>query len=121
MAKHIQSLTNKIDAVEELILGLLDNSRIRQLADCQLSDWTTRGLDISCHVDWSTRGLDNLRTGQVADWTTHGCHRRLCVLKAKFHYASWFGASSELAPNMFRASSELASEWNLAANLLSSC
>ena len=33
---------------------LLDNSRIRQLADCQLADWTTRGLDIS-------------RTGQFAD------------------------------------------------------
>ena len=29
--------------------------------------------------------------------------------KAKFHYASWFGASSELAPNMFEASSEPAS------------
>ena len=33
---------------------LLDNSRIRQLADCQLADWTTPGLDIS-------------RTGQLAD------------------------------------------------------
>jgi len=33
---------------------LLDNSQIRQLADCQLADWTTRGLDIS-------------RTGQFAD------------------------------------------------------
>ena len=31
------------------------------------------------------------------------------LVKAKFHYASWFGASSELAPNMFGASSELAS------------
>ena len=30
-------------------------------------------------------------------------------LKAKFHYASWFGASSELAPNMFGTSSEPAS------------
>ena len=33
---------------------LLDNSRIRQLADCQFADWTTRGLDIS-------------QTGQLAD------------------------------------------------------
>jgi len=33
----------------------------------------------------------------------------LSLLKAKFHYTSWFGASSELAPNMFGASSELAS------------
>ena len=33
---------------------LLDNSRILQLADYQLADWTTRGLDIS-------------RTGQLAD------------------------------------------------------
>jgi len=36
--------------------GLLDNSRIRQLADCQLADWTTRGLDKS-------------QTGQLADAT----------------------------------------------------
>jgi len=39
-----------------LFLGLLDNSRIHQLADCQLADWTTRGLDKS-------------RTGQFADAT----------------------------------------------------
>jgi len=26
---------------------LLDNSQIRQLADCQLADWTTREVDIS--------------------------------------------------------------------------
>jgi len=44
------------------IRRLLDNSRIHQLADCQLADW-------------STRGLDNSRAGQVADWTTRGCHR----------------------------------------------
>jgi len=65
-----------------LVLRLLDNSRIRQLADCQLADWTTRGLDIS--RTWSSRGLDNSRTGQVADWTTRGCHRRLCVLSFPF-------------------------------------
>ena len=52
---------------ETSLQRLLDNSRIRQLADCQLADWTTRGLV-------------NSRTGQVADWTTRGCHRRLCVL-----------------------------------------
>jgi len=28
----------------------------------------------------SQRLLDNSRTGHFADWTTHGCHRRLCVL-----------------------------------------
>jgi len=28
------------------------------------------------------------------------------VLKAKFHYASWFGASSKLAPNLLRTCSE---------------
>ena len=33
---------------------LLDNSQIRQLADCQLADWMTRGLDIS-------------RTGRLVD------------------------------------------------------
>jgi len=36
--------------------------------------------------------------------------RSCCKLvRAKFHYTSWFGASSELVPNMFGASSELAS------------
>jgi len=53
------------------VQGLLDNSLIRQLADCQLADWTTRGLD-------------NSRTGKVADWTTRGCHLRLCVLSFFF-------------------------------------
>ena len=38
----------------------------------QLADTPTCGLP--------TRGLDNLRTGQVADWTTRGCHQRLCML-----------------------------------------
>jgi len=28
--------------------------------------------------------LDNSSTGQVADWTTRGCHRRLCVLSFPF-------------------------------------
>jgi len=28
---------------------------------------------------WTTRGYANSRTGQVADWATRGCHRRLCV------------------------------------------
>ena len=42
----------------------------------QLTDKPTRGLP--------TRGLDNSRTGQVADWATRGCHRRLCVLSFRF-------------------------------------
>ena len=29
------------------LVGLLDNSWIRQLADCQLADWTSRGLENS--------------------------------------------------------------------------
>jgi len=51
---------------------LLDNSRIRQLADCQLADWTTHRLNISWtgHLaDWSTRILDKLWTGQLGDAT----------------------------------------------------
>ena len=43
----------------------LDNSRIRQLADCQLADWTSRGLDnsrTSQLADWTSRGLDNSRS-----------------------------------------------------------
>ena len=77
----LKTATYKNSATPHLVhlpLWLLDNSRIRQLAD-----WTSRGLDHSRtgHLaDWSTRGLDNSRTGQVADWTTRGCHRRLCVL-----------------------------------------
>ena len=42
------------------------------------------------------------------------------ALKAKFHYASLFGASSELAPNMFGASSELASVMEFGFNPLPS-
>jgi len=34
--------------------------------------WTTRG--------YANSRIANSRTGQVADWTTRGCHRRLCVL-----------------------------------------
>ena len=41
-----------------------------------------------------------------------------CCIKAKFHYASWFGASSELAPNIFGASSELASVMEFGFNSL---
>jgi len=48
--------------------GLLDNSRIRQLADCQLADWTTRGLVNSRTRQlayWTSRGLDNSRMPSV--------------------------------------------------------
>jgi len=48
-------------------LWLLDNSWICQLADCQL-------------VDWTTRGLANSWTRQLEDWTSRGCHWQLCVL-----------------------------------------
>jgi len=35
------------------------------------------------------------------------CHnKRLSAVKAKFHYASWFGAGSEQAPNKLRTGSE---------------
>jgi len=40
------------------------------------------------------------------------------LVRAKFHYTSWFGASSELAQNMFGANSEPASVMEFAANLL---
>jgi len=46
--------------------------RIRQLADCQLADWMTRGLDISRTSQlayYTTRGLDKSRTAQLADVT----------------------------------------------------
>ena len=38
----------------------------------QLADTPTRGLP--------TRGLDDSRIGHLADWSTRGCNRRLCVL-----------------------------------------
>ena len=41
------------------ILRCVRNLVTGQLADCQLADW-------------STRGLDNSRTSQLADWTTRG-------------------------------------------------
>jgi len=33
-----------------------------------------------------------------------------CITKAKFHYASWFGASSEQAPNQLRSVRRASSE-----------
>jgi len=61
---------------------LLDNLQIRQLADCQLADWISRGLDnsrTSQLTDWTSRGLDNSRSRQnnlqirqLADWTSRG-------------------------------------------------
>ena len=52
--------------------GMLDNSRICQLTDWQLVDWTTHGLDISQTdqlVDWTSHGLDKSWTGQLVDAT----------------------------------------------------
>ena len=43
------------------------------------------------------------------------------LVRAKFHYTSWFGASSELAPNMFEASSEPASVMEFGREPASSC
>jgi len=42
-----------------------------QLADCHLADWMTRGLV-------------NSQIRQLADWTTCGCHQRLCILSFRF-------------------------------------
>jgi len=53
------------------MIAYVENSRIRQLADCQL-------------VDWTSRRLVNSRTRQLAYWTTRGCHPRLCVLSFPF-------------------------------------
>jgi len=41
------ALTDYLPTVFHTACRSLDNSRIRQLADCQLADWTTRGLDNS--------------------------------------------------------------------------
>jgi len=55
-----------LHSAAEKWLPLLDNSQMRQLSYCQLTDWTT------CRLDKS-------RTGQVVKWTTRGFHWRLCV------------------------------------------
>ena len=39
--------SSEASGLDVLFLRLLDNLWIRQLADCQLADWTTRGLDNS--------------------------------------------------------------------------
>jgi len=41
--------------------------------------------------DTPTRGLDISQTGQLVDWTTRGCHLRLCMLSFVFlaiHYTA---------------------------------
>jgi len=46
-----------------------------QLADCQLVDWTTGGLDDSRTgqlADWTSHRLVNSRTRQLAYWTSRG-------------------------------------------------
>ena len=70
---------------------LLDNSRIRQLADCQLADWTTRGLDISRTrqlVYWTSRGLDNSRM----HLRVRELSRPRLVQSASWQSASWTSA-----------------------------
>jgi len=50
--------------------GLLDNSRIRQLADSPTRGLPTRGLDISRTGQlayWTSRRRDKSQTGQLAD------------------------------------------------------
>ena len=54
VCRHVYPFQRKL--VEGRVKGLLDNSRIRQLADYQLAEWSTRVLDKS-------------RTGQLADAT----------------------------------------------------
>ena len=41
-----------------------------------LGYWTTRG--------YANSRIANSQTGHLADWTTRGCHRRLCVLSFLF-------------------------------------
>jgi len=49
-----------------------DNSRIRQLADCQLADWTSRGLI-------------NSRTGQLAVSQMPPKERKLSTQSRRWH------------------------------------
>ena len=42
IAQRVRSFRHQLQRM--LTVWTLDNSRIRQLADCQLADWTSRGL-----------------------------------------------------------------------------
>ena len=55
------------------------------------------------------RKLTSPRDVQSASWQSASWR--------KFHYISWFGGSSELAPNMFGASSEPASVMEFGFNM----
>jgi len=60
LRRQIPNSTTELQSLERL----LDNSRIRQLADCQLADWTSRGqvnLRTRQLAYWTSRGLDNSR------------------------------------------------------------
>jgi len=52
----VSTITTTLTYCRHYYSRLLDNSRIHQLADCQL-------------VDWTTSELVNSRTGQLADAT----------------------------------------------------
>jgi len=71
----------------------------------QLADMPTHGLP--------TRGLDKSRTGQVADWTTRGCHRWLCVLRFPVwrHLQDRELSSPRLAQSVSWLVRELTSPW----------
>jgi len=47
-------------------------------------------------------------TGTAICMASHAYVVKVGMVKAKFHYTSWFRAGSEQAPNQFRTSSELA-------------
>ena len=62
------------------------------------SNWSSRecydgASTIRDNGCWTTSGYANLWTGQLADWTTRGCHLRLCALNFRFlairETASW--------------------------------
>jgi len=65
-------------------------------------------MDRVCYLVMSLKELKNDLASVEKQLSKYQAEVKLSF-KAKFHYASWFGASSELAPNMFEASSELAS------------
>jgi len=64
---HFPGEPELVGSLSGFLPRLLDNLRIANLQTVWLADWTSRGLV-------------NSRTRQLAYWTTHGCHRGLCVL-----------------------------------------
>jgi len=60
---------------------------------------------------WTTRGYANSRTGRLVDWTTCGCHRRLCVLS--FRSFSGIRDRELSSPRLVQSASWQSASWRV--------